>query len=381
MQMEKFIEFGDSEDDGGMSIKKYDLSSSPNDFNVATLFDLIDSGMIVIPDFQRNYVWDKKKASKLIESLILGLPVPQIFLYEERDGVYQIIDGQQRMLSIYFFMLGKFPTMQGRSILKDAKTENNLIDKKFLENKEYFKEFRLYIPTGRSSEGSPINGLNYNQVDDLYKFRMKTIRTIIISKRNASVSDNAVYEIFNRLNSGGVNLNAQEIRMSLGASYLMDKLKAINENSAWRYLLASTPPDPRFKDIEILLRAVAMALEGDRYAPSMTSFLNSFAELAKNFDTRKVDEIVDFLTAFIENCKKEEIDFGKGSAKLSVPIFEAIFAACYKLEFLNIKSEMVEDLQLLKPFEDSTSGKTTSHRSVESRIDLAYTFIGNKIHG
>ena len=73
-----------------------------NDFNVNTIVDLMDKGVIKIPDFQRNYVWDKKMTSKLIESLIIGIPISQVFLYEEQRNNFFVIDGQQRLLTIYF---------------------------------------------------------------------------------------------------------------------------------------------------------------------------------------------------------------------------------------------------------------------------------------
>lgn len=63
----------------GAAVMQYDISVIPNDFNITTIYNLIDSGAIEMPVFQRNYIWDKKRASRFIESLILGLPIPQIF--------------------------------------------------------------------------------------------------------------------------------------------------------------------------------------------------------------------------------------------------------------------------------------------------------------
>src|SRR5947207_15912166 len=81
-------------------IREYDITASPNDFNTITLFNFIESGVVKIPAFQRNYVWDIKRASKLIESMVMGLPVPQIFLYEESRNSFLVIDGQQRLMSL-----------------------------------------------------------------------------------------------------------------------------------------------------------------------------------------------------------------------------------------------------------------------------------------
>lgn len=98
-------DFGDS------VITEYDITTSPRDLTPGSIVDMVDSGIINIPFFQRNYVWDIKKASKLIESLILGLPIPELFFYSEGDEntSYKIIDGQQRLLSIFFFLKGRFP--------------------------------------------------------------------------------------------------------------------------------------------------------------------------------------------------------------------------------------------------------------------------------
>src|ERR1700704_5004448 len=78
-----FDDYVTDEDDEESQIDEYEISATPNDFNVLTIFNFIESGVVKIPGFQRNYVWDIKRASKLIESLLLGLPVPQLFLYEE----------------------------------------------------------------------------------------------------------------------------------------------------------------------------------------------------------------------------------------------------------------------------------------------------------
>lgn len=88
---------------GDFQIKEYDITASSNDFNMSTMFSFIESGAVKIPGFQRNYVWDIKRVSKLIESIIIGLPIPQIFLYEEARNKFLVIDGQQRFMSIYYF--------------------------------------------------------------------------------------------------------------------------------------------------------------------------------------------------------------------------------------------------------------------------------------
>ncbi len=84
-ETEWFDDYAEEVDD--LQIDEYDITASPNDFNVLTLYSFVESGAVRIPGFQRNFVWDKVRSSKLIESLILGIPVPQLFLYA---GIPQI---------------------------------------------------------------------------------------------------------------------------------------------------------------------------------------------------------------------------------------------------------------------------------------------------
>ena len=92
-----------------------------------TLVQMVDKGWVRIPGFQRNFVWDLPRASKLIESLILGLPVPQLFLYQQDRGRNLLIDGQQRLMSIYYFKKRRFPRVDRRADLRrkfDGRREN-----------------------------------------------------------------------------------------------------------------------------------------------------------------------------------------------------------------------------------------------------------------
>ena len=131
----------DSSDD--VSFTEYDISASPNDFNIKTLFDFIDSGVVKIPGFQRNYVWDIKRASKLIESILIGIPIPQIFLYEEARNRFTVIDGQQRYMTIYYFMKKRFPKKEKRQELRIVFDQNKGMLSPLLSDNEYFTDLNL----------------------------------------------------------------------------------------------------------------------------------------------------------------------------------------------------------------------------------------------
>ena len=143
---EPLFEFEDEqEEEAGYSIQEYDITSSPNDFNVKTIVDFIEKGVFKIPVFQRNYVWDINRASKLIESIILGLPIPQIFLYEQAKNSFLVIDGQQRLMSVYYFLKMRFPLMERRNDLRLIFDREGKIPSNIFSDDNYFSKFNLRL--------------------------------------------------------------------------------------------------------------------------------------------------------------------------------------------------------------------------------------------
>ncbi|MCP4700929.1 MAG: DUF262 domain-containing protein, partial [Gammaproteobacteria bacterium] len=138
--------FDDYAREEDIQVREYDMTAIPNDFNVATLFSFIESGAVSIPGFQRNFVWDIKRSSKLIESLILGLPVPQLFLYEQAKNKFLVIDGQQRLMSIYYFIKQRYPKKEKRGDLRVTFEKYGRIPDEVLHDDEYFSNFRLQLP-------------------------------------------------------------------------------------------------------------------------------------------------------------------------------------------------------------------------------------------
>ena len=151
---EWFDDYSDDEEEIGAI--DYDLSITPNDFNVLTLFSFIDSGAIVIPGFQRHYVWDITRASKLIESLILGLPVPQLFLYEEDRNRFLVIDGQQRLMSIYYFIKERFPRKESRPKLRKVFRGRRISSGIHPPRRRIFHRFPALASKGCSPSKKPI---------------------------------------------------------------------------------------------------------------------------------------------------------------------------------------------------------------------------------
>ena len=232
------LEFDDAlcEDDD-FQIREYDITSSPNDFNMLTMFSFIESGAVKIPGFQRNYVWDIKRASKLIESIIIGLPIPQIFLYEESRNKFLVIDGQQRLMSIYYFIKQRFPKKEKRIELRKIFDETGNLPDKVLHDDDFFVKFNLQLTEHLPNRPNRLNKLNYGTLGNLKTtFDLRTVRNIIIKQNVPDAEEDevsSIYEIFNRLNTGGVNLKPQEIRTSLYHSDFYEMLYRINLIPRW----------------------------------------------------------------------------------------------------------------------------------------------------
>lgn len=259
----------------GVAVMQYDISVIPNDFNITTIFNLIDSGAIEMPVFQRNYIWDRKRASRFIESLILGLPIPQVFLYQKARNKFLVIDGQQRLLSIYYFIKQRFPLSEKRAELRKVFDDNNGIPEAILFDDEYFQDFKLQFSKTEEGGKNPLDGLKYNTLG-IYKsnFEFMTMRCMAIRQNEPKEDDSSVFEIFSRLNTGGVNLTNQEIRACLYYSEFYRMLSKVNQNSIWRNLYGK-PEDGKFKDVEVILRSFALLCNGESYNGLITQLLSS----------------------------------------------------------------------------------------------------------
>ena len=373
--------YDDSQNEEITDVIDYDISVSPNDFNLKTLFDFIDSGIVKIPGFQRNYVWDLKRASKLIESLLIGVPIPQIFLYEEKKNSFLVIDGQQRLMTIYYFKKKRFPRMEKRAELRQIFEDSNGIPDDILNDNTYFIDFNLDLHETLPNKKNSFNKKNYFTLssEDQTSLDLKTIRNIIIKQNAPDDGDSVIFEIFNRLNSGGVNLKAQEIRTSLYHSPFYDMLYKININNDWRKQTPKPVPDLNMKDIEILLRGFAMLLNGSDYTPSMTKFLNSFSQMMKNESNERVQKLNTLFVNFINHITTLQPDkLFFTNQRFNISVYEAIFVGLCEDGWLdgslNVKKTTLDKIESLKKdsaFIEATQKGTANTTNVTIRLSKA----------
>lgn len=366
-----------------VAVTQYDISVIPNDFNITTIFNLIDSGAVEMPVFQRNYIWDKKRASRFIESLILGLPVPQIFLYQKERNKFLVIDGQQRLLSIYYYIKQRFPLVEKRAELRKVFDLNNGIPDSILFNDMYFQDFKLQLSKSENGEKNPLDGLRYNTLG-LYKsnFEFMTIRCMAIRQNEPKEDDSSVFEIFSRLNTGGVNLSNQEIRACLYYSDFFRMLNILNQNSIWRNIYGK-PEDGKFRDVEIVLRSFALLCDGENYSGSMNGFINRFAKKAMNYSTSEVEYFENLFTSFLESCSEISREtFATKKGEFNGALFDSVFVATvdryYKEKSLvggKIQPDKINALKKDVEFEEAITHSTSHTKMVKKRLEKACEYL------
>ena len=235
---------------------RYEITSFGIDFDVEGLCRRLERGELVIPKFQRSFVWSIRQASSFIESLLLGLPVPGIFLSRDFDSdKYVVIDGQQRLRSIQFFRDGVFNPLPG------ARSHT---------------AFKL---TGVQEQ---FEGLTYQELAPSDRFRIdnSVIHATVVRQDAPAENNTSVYHIFDRINSGGLRLSPQEIRSAICHGKFIDTLGTLNQRPSWREIFGRV--HSRQRDQELILRFLAFFFDEAAYKAPMSEFLTLFLQKNRN---------------------------------------------------------------------------------------------------
>jgi hypothetical protein len=274
-----------------------DTSEEELRYDVEGLVRRLQRGDVKIPVFQRGFVWPIKQASRFIESLLLGLPVPGIFLSTEPiTQKLLVIDGQQRLTTLRAFYDGIFPS-----------------------NK---KEFSLV------EVQSSLVGKTYKSLadDDRRTLDNAIIHATVIKQANPEDGGSSVYKIFERLNSGGMLLSPQEIRTAIYNGPIVGLLSSLNSLPEWRSLFG--PTNKRMRDQELVLRFLALYGREGKYKRPMKSFLNAFMDANRDLSGPEQNQSV---AAFELTAKVVGKILGakafKPSGSFNAALFDAVMVA------------------------------------------------------
>ena len=324
----------------------YSITSYGADYPVDSLINRLRDQKIKIPAFQRGYVWSEKQASRFIESLLLGLPVPGIFLSRDLDSPdLLVIDGQQRLKSLLFFYQG-------------------FINDKVFRLKEVQKNFE---------------GKTYQELDvqDRQRLDDSIIHATIVKQDEPSQDNSSIYLIFERLNSGGVQLQPQEIRSAIYSGSFADLIQSLNNLTAWRNIYGNR--SVRLKDQEFILRFFAMYFYRNNYKKPLKGFLNDYMAKNRDLQLNNAEELTNIFKNTVGFINKT---LGKKAFRpfraINASIFDSVMigvAETYtkNTKFPDRKAFLLAYDELLKDeaYLQSTTDGTSDEPVVEKRMRLA----------
>lgn len=336
----------DDETDGGL---RFSITSYGADYPVDALVKRLNTGAIEIPKFQRGFVWTMPQSARFIESLLLGLPVPAVFLSKHPSTQrLLVIDGQQRLTSLKFFYEGLFRS--GTSS----------------------KEFQL---RGVSND---LEGRTYKTLSDEDRRRLddSLLHAIIVNQVDPADDQTGLYSIFERINTGGTPLQPQEIRSCIYEGVFISLLKTLATNAMWvdLYGAAST----RAKDQEMILRFLALYFDAANYKRPMKHFLNRFIDANRElgrFDEGRIrrtfEPVVILAQKYLGPAAFRPV------RNLNAALLDCVFVGLAK----RLDVGPVRDPSKLKPaldsimndadFVDAYTKSTTDETRVAKRLEIA----------
>lgn len=327
---------------------KYELQTYPADFTLEVLVHKLNNKEIIAPELQRSYIWTLKQASRLIESFLLGLPVPPIYLYQAKEKLL-IIDGLQRLRSIQFFFEKTFNDGKKERLFKLSLNENSELNDKTIDTLS---------------------------IEDIQKLKNSVLRSFQM-KQSVPDDDSSIFHVFERLNTGGTSLMTQEIRNCIYYGELNTMLKKINEQEEWRKILGTQKPESRFRDIELILRFLALSYDFESYHKPMKLFLNSFMDKYRDGKNNDI-----FKHLFIETTNKILSNLGEkpfhSKSGINKAVFDSVYYVFSKNE--NVPDDISDRYKKLKKDDDYKKyirTETTDIEVIRKRINIAQKILFN----
>jgi hypothetical protein len=328
---------------------KYAITSYGADFDVDGLVKRIEREDIFVPSFQRRFVWNITQASRFVESLLLGLPVPGIFLSkDEKTQKLLVIDGQQRLHSLLYFYKGVF-----------------------LPNEKVF---------ALSGIETRFRGATYSKLppEDRRRLDDSIIHATIIRQDEPDDGNSSIYFVFERLNTGGTQLQPQEIRTALYHGLFNDVLNELNKEPSWRALYG--PTSPRKRDVELILRFFALLYKFEQYHRPIREFLNEYMGSNRNLEKQDKEQLS---RDFLGTVRLIERYIGgkafKPKRALNAAIFDSLMLGVSKRlnkgDIINgdkLRDEynkLLANLEYIRVTETATSDEDNVRRRIEIAIE------------
>jgi uncharacterized protein with ParB-like and HNH nuclease domain len=370
MTEDNIVEIESEKNDSYSNDDLYNINSWGADLSFRELITMYDEDELLKPELQRYYVWDKPEASRFIESILLGLPVPSIFLANTSDDKKLIIDGYQRIMTVFDYVKKGVWRKDGK-IFKLSNTEKI--------NQRY-------------------RGKAFSELPDQDQRRIKstTIHAIVFEQKAPNDNDTSLYQVFERINTGGRALMPQEIRNCVNQGPFNQLLIELNNTPNWRKLFGKDEVDERMRDMEFILRFLALDTEfikeNESSNISLKKYLNEFMGFknSQNIEIieerrKKFNDVMDFIYTNIGENAFYNIT-GGNETKIRKRFYPTIFdsicpAVAIAMRTLgeNIPSKNLEEKRLLllkdTEYRKFTSEGTMQISHIHGRINLALNYL------
>lgn len=368
------------------------------DVSFNELYDMFNNEeLIITPDYQRLFRWDDGKQSRFIESLILEMPVPPIFVIETKDGIYELIDGLQRISSYLHFRGEKLNNAKNKRKEDVSPKAGGESDEEldFCEDETNLDNPLKLVGCDIINE---LNGLTFDELPKTLQIKIKRsfVRMEVI-KKESEVS--LKYHMFKRLNTGGEILSAQEIRnctirlLGSDAIDFIDNCSGYSDFSSVIRRIGAEKKATKYNQ-ELVLRFFAIKNDIDNYRYPVTEYLTHFLEkMTENnefFDYEKEKEVFEKTFHFINANFGEEIFSSRTAGGTTRTDFVLYYydAIAISLATLIDRVLLFEDTQKIVDYINSykvgetlRQYKTGSINSVKARIRFCTEGVRNILDG
>lgn len=333
-----------------LDINRRSVAFDSYDITLKQLYDMVLERMVdIAPEYQRHFVWDEARQSALIESLFLGIPIPSLFMATNRDASWEVIDGLQRLTTILNFI-------GNAEELKDLKINHKKLKLSGLEKLD------------------SMNGLQYEDLPKSMQFMLQT-RPLRITVLNDRSDFNVRYDLFERLNTGGVTLHEQEIRNCVYIGEFNDFIKELAGNEDFRSVVKMTENSERSGSYEeLVLRFFAYHEDSDSFVHSVKGFLNDYMDKkTNNFkDKKNLNELFETTFRALNNNLPDGIVRGARKNITPIVLYEAVTVGCAKAINSGEQYDLSQLVSLLNDVElkKYTTGATNSKKMLEKRVAI-----------
>ncbi|MBN1065546.1 DUF262 domain-containing protein [Clostridium botulinum] len=368
------------------------ITQYKSDLGFKTLVQGLDQGLYVIPKYQRKFIWLKQQVEELAVSLIRGLPIPPIYVCRNEKKQMEILDGQQRMISLFLYYKGKYIKNSTNTSIELQEITSNYLDNEdnidFLELIEKLWKLKSvkynykYIDDNSQEEKSIDISYDKLPIEIKRTVDFTTISIIEIKVDDEKNKNRILYKVFENLNSGGTQLTKQELRNGIYQCKFYDMLHEINNtNEKWRRIYGTKHKHSR--DVELLLRFAAVEyffkvnkdqIEIEQYVGSYPKLLNDFSDKAINFDDDTILKFKNNIENFIDKIEVE--------GKIPALLIESLYLASTYIEGNYVINNIICD-QILnsKEFEEVTKNSSASTKNVKDRFNYVYKELSKYVNG